>query len=115
MSKSLIEAGLKLASSKSSKSNRGFIFLDRTIFYTVEVKDSQNKVICDSNGNPIVENRAYLTKGRWIPESLMEKALEIEKEFIELNNLLRKDEESKDMRWRMSKSELTAISIPGLT
>lgn len=114
MSKNLEDAGIALASSSVSKGKQGDVYLDRTIYYTVELTDSEGRVIVDKTGNPIIENRAYLTAGRWITESMMKEALEVEKRFARLNKLFRDDMETKDMKWRLKKSDIKAMEIPGI-
>lgn len=108
------EAGLKLASSARSKSKQGDVFLDRTIYHTVELTDADGRVIVDRSGNPIVENRAYLTIGRWITEDMMERAMEVEKEFAELNKMMRDDMDRKKEPWRISKSDIRSLDIQGV-
>lgn len=111
MSNTLIEAGLKLASSKSGNDHIGSIWVDRTIYHTIQVEDADGNKLFDKSGNPVVLNTAYVSAGMSVSSKVYEIALEKEKEFSKLNELFRKHMDEKGIKWRISKGEQTAISI----
>lgn len=115
MSKSLVEAGLQMASSRKSNSQKGTIRIDRTIYHTVKVTDSEGKVLFDVDGNPVVRNTAYVLAGSYLSPEVYDIALEKEKEFIKLNELFRKDMERRGITWRIPNHMQTTLSIQGVT
>lgn len=112
---SLVEAGLKLARSKKLSSNVGSIHIDRTIYHTVQLTDSDGKVLTDKEGNPLITNTPYILAGSTVSEAVYEIAMEKEKEFKELNELFRNDMVSKNPNgnWRIRKIDQTSLSIQG--
>lgn len=112
---SLVEAGLKLASSKKENTNRGTMYMDRSIYHTVQVTDSEGRGLYDSDGQPIVINTVYVKAGSFLSPGVYERALELEKEFKDLNELFRKDMESKKIDWRIRRQDQTALFIQGVT
>lgn len=115
MSKSLIEAGLKLASSKKQNSHKGSIHIDRTIYHTVQVTDSQGKFLIDGEGNSIVINTVYVLAGSWLSPQVHEIALQKEKEFSELNKLFRDAMDAEKNPWRITRRDQVALNIQGIT
>ncbi len=111
----LVEAGLKLASSVKANSNRGTIYMDRTIYHTIQITDSEGKGLFDSDGNPIVVNTAYVLAGSYLSPAVYEKALELEKKFKALNELFRKDMDDKKIQWKFRKTDQKALFIQGVT
>lgn len=114
MSNKLEEAALKLASSGRKQNKQADQFLDRTIYYAKERTDADGKVVVDANGEPIVEMLVYRLAGSWVTESMMDRCLELEKEFSKLNKLLRDDMEAQGLPWRIRKAEITAMQVSGL-
>lgn len=115
MANKLVDAGLKLASSPISSSKYATEWLDRTIYYTTYVTDAEGKVLVDGNGDEIVRNQALYLAGSFISSAEMKNAEAIEKEFMELNKLLRKKMESQGIKWRLKKTDQKALQIQGVT
>ena len=115
MSKELVEAGLALATSPQSGSDYATEHLDRTIYYTTYVTDSEGRVMVDSNGDKIVRNQALYLAGSYISKPELELALETESTFKKLNDALRKKMEAEGLKWRVKKSDQKALVIQGVT
>lgn len=115
MSKELIEAGLKLASSIDSHSHYGTEYLDRTIYYTTYVTDAQGKILVDGEGNKIVRNQVYYLAGSYISKAEMQNALELEATFKTLNDRLRKQMDPEGKKWRLKKTDQKALTVQGVT
>ncbi len=115
MSKELVEAGLALASSTQSGSDYATEHLDRTIYYTTYVTDSEGRVMVDGNGNKIVRNQALYLAGSYISKAEMEYALETEATFKKLNDALRKKMDSEKLKWRVKKADQKALVVQGIT
>lgn len=107
----LVKKTTELAKKQGSLHNYGTEFLDRTIYYGKIKTDSNEKPLVDPNGQPIVEIKTYATAGRWISPQMMEKALEIEKQFLELNEYYRKGMEQQHEQWKLRKHDIRAIEI----
>lgn len=114
MSENIKDKVLALAKKQRSDDNIGTEFLDRTIYYGKERTDSEGRVIKHPNGEAIIDVLTYRTAGSWISRKMMEIALEIEKEFQELNDLYRADMERQGIPWRIPKSQISAMEIGGL-
>lgn len=115
MSKELVEAGLKLASSSQSGSDYATEYLDRTIYYSTYVTDAEGRVMIDSNGNKIVRNQALHIAGSYLSKAALEEAEEVEAEFKKLNDALRKKMEAEGIKWRLKKQDQKALVIQGVT
>ncbi len=120
MSDELVEAGLAQASGKVSQSNYGTKYLDRTIFHTVYLTDLNGNNAIDDKGKRMTRNQVLYLAGSYISDSEYEEAMKVEVKFIKLNELLRKDMETKNKNnknynWRLRHIDQKALSIQGLT
>lgn len=115
MSNKLVEAGLTLASSPIPTSNYATEWLDRTIYYTTYVTDSEGRRVLDGEGKEIIRNQVLYLAGSFISKAEMIKAEEIEKEFKELNDLFRRKMDSQGLKWRLKKTDQKALQVQGVT
>jgi hypothetical protein len=109
MSKELLEIGLKLASPAFASSEYGTEWLDRTIYHTVYVTDPNGKILIDGKGDKVARNQVLFLACTYISKSQMEHALQVEKEFKELNDYFREAMTKDQINWRIPKSAQKAV------
>lgn len=73
----------------TSKQHTATERLDRTIYHIVTIRKR--------DGNTIEQIKTYATEGRYLSPAMMERALELEEEFKELNERLRREELKKKL------------------
>lgn len=115
MLKELQEAGLKLAYDLNEGSDYGTEYLDRTIYHTVYVTDTNGNVMLDGSGNKIMRNQALYIAGSWISKKEYEAALQVEKDFKELNDRLREGMTARKYTWHIPKTSQRVLTIQGVT
>lgn len=113
--KELSEAGLKLAKSQQIITDYGTEYLDRTIYHTVNVTDSAGNNLINSEGGEIIRNQVLYLAGSYVSAKELANALEIEKEFSDLNKDFRDDMTRQGLTWKLPREKQTVLDIRGIT
>ena len=115
MNVDLVEAGLELASSKKRNVNRGTNYLDRTVYFTKQLEDTDGNLLYTKEGKPLVTNTAFALAGTYWSDELYETILQVEKEFKKLNEAFRAQMERDGDDWRRPRKNQDTLFIQGVT